>query len=451
MIRIPCHCGRPIEVPSELAGSDIQCPDCGILNFIPPLEELQNIEADGTIRYTGGELAAKPNAARLAEQVRFFGTHRVDNDGEEIDLRPSDEDLAHVGLGEEIPIRPDTPPKIYAPMYDPETGELVRPLEVNDQPPPRGSGFQRSPHPSSAVPAPIHYVRAGPLAPELTPTIRTLPPALSLLQPANIMVMAIIFFAHVVGGLLHIPLLYFASFGYAQTGIWIPPWLGNVLFWLAVAHYANTIQETGPEASDELPRPLRMAGIVEDILAPLFRVMVAFVLCYLPVLVALQIEDSGRLVALPLLVVSAALFPAVLLTTTTSGHLSNLRPDRVMRVILQSGPKYLLLVGIWFFLFPVYLWVALGVDLIGEIINEDLTGRREVNRIYIILPIVMATVYLAHLFCWKLGLIYRERHDRFGWAWQEHVKHLEDGRRQRAATRAAKAARATQAARIGVR
>jgi hypothetical protein len=63
----------------------------------------------------------------------------------------------------------------------------------------------------------------------------------------------------------------------------------------------------------------------------------------------------------------------------------------------------------------------------------------------------MATIYVAHLFCWKLGLIYRERHSRFGWTWQEHVKQLEEGRRQRSAEKAARAARASQAARAGMR
>jgi hypothetical protein len=31
-------------------------------------------------------------------------------------------------------------------------------------------------------------------------------------------------------------------------------------------------------------------------------------------------------------------------------------------------------------------------------------------------------IYFAHLFCWQLGMLYREHHNQFPWAYQRHVR-----------------------------
>ena len=41
---------------------------------------------------------------------------------------------------------------------------------------------------------------------------------------------------------------------------------------------------------------------------------------------------------------------------------------------------------------------------------------------YVQLPLLAVCVYLAHFFCWHLGLLYRAHHDDFPWLMQRHVK-----------------------------
>ena len=36
-------------------------------------------------------------------------------------------------------------------------------------------------------------------------------------------------------------------------------------------------------------------------------------------------------------------------------------------------------------------------------------------------PMLAMGIYFAHLFCWYLGLLYREHHAQFPWAYQRHV------------------------------
>ena len=51
----------------------------------------------------------------------------------------------------------------------------------------------------------------------------------------------------------------------------------------------------------------------------------------------------------------------------------------------------------------------------------------------LVYPMLMIAIYLAHFFCWHLGLIYREHANRFPWILQRHVSARVQDELQRAA------------------
>ena len=59
MIKFPCKCGFEFDVPEEMAGQPLQCPRCMLLNEVPLLSDLNELEGDGTIR-----LVSAPDPAR---------------------------------------------------------------------------------------------------------------------------------------------------------------------------------------------------------------------------------------------------------------------------------------------------------------------------------------------------------------------------------------------------
>ena len=75
-------------------------------------------------------MIARPNRSRARRDFRIwrvdFNIDGEDANGLEIDLRPTPEEIAAVGA--------PPPAKAAAPRYDPETGELIRPLELSNRP-----------------------------------------------------------------------------------------------------------------------------------------------------------------------------------------------------------------------------------------------------------------------------------------------------------------------------
>ena len=104
-----------------MAGKEIQCPKCGLLRDIPKMGDLDNVDPDGT--YKVSEVA--PNPHELDETARLFSRKKADAEGRELDLRYPAQPNRKV---EEIPLAEDEPPA--RPRYDPETGELVKPIEL---------------------------------------------------------------------------------------------------------------------------------------------------------------------------------------------------------------------------------------------------------------------------------------------------------------------------------
>src|SRR5438067_531164 len=129
MIDFPCHCGQRFSVEDDQAGGTVQCPRCGLLNDVPTLEDLSSITEDGTYTLRPSQ---KPRHDPLPDMLRVLGRDRVDDEGFEKDLRPSETTFERVGQADEPsdtadPAQPGPRP---APRYDPITGELIRPLAV---------------------------------------------------------------------------------------------------------------------------------------------------------------------------------------------------------------------------------------------------------------------------------------------------------------------------------
>ena len=389
MINLTCPCGFRFSLPDELAGGAVQCPKCRRLNEIPEFDELPNLEPDGTIKLKPAE--ETPRKSAFVQQVRFFDPDRRGADGEEYDLRPTLEDVKKAGV-EEIPLDLKDEPRPGPPKYDPETGELIRPIDVAPAPP----------APPSAVRAP----RAP--AEEPPPDNRFLPVPARLASGASLVVLVAIYAIHVVAVIL---------LSISSSGVLIaaPALLAAIL--VLVAHYGAVVDEIAIEQRDELPAPLRQMGFAEDIRHPISSVLGAVLLCYAPALAARDWPAA----AAALLIAGTIVFPAVFLTLVTSGSVLNLRPDRIAGVIRRCGVDYAVSVILWCLAVAVYGAAWMGVWRF----SAALAGSREVRRLIDISPgagfaVLFGAIYLMHLFCWHLGLLYRRHHDAFPWVLQRH-------------------------------
>src|ERR1700733_10835921 len=110
MIDFTCLCGHPISVEDEQAGTSLQCTKCARLVSVPTLDDLKNLDADGT--YTFGERYQAP-----APQAHLNVASKAA--------------MQEAGATDDIPMAEMiSAPDRVAPRYDPETGELVRAVEL---------------------------------------------------------------------------------------------------------------------------------------------------------------------------------------------------------------------------------------------------------------------------------------------------------------------------------
>ena len=422
MIRFTCLCQNRIEVEEDLAGGLMQCPRCGRLNDVPTLSDLPHLADDGT--YVVDVARPKDDPIRLAELSIVYSKGTTDSDGDVIDMRMASADLAAAdastppadtpedGFGE-IPLKdePSRRPKAVArpaPRYDPETGELIAPIELVEDP-----DRPTSPMAIPLAKAAINYASRETLG-------RTGPgrAAVDLLMPVNVTVMGFLFIAHV-----------FLQFIGTVTvsGLWFIIAIPMALAGVIVGHYGNVIDETGPQERDELPRPLRQCGFFEDIWNPFVQVVCSLVICFAPAVLVVQ-RTRGALppaVALALfgglLALGIFFLPGVLLTTNTSGTIVNLRPDRFLGLVRTCGAGYGLAV----------LTGGLATITYGfGIVSSDMAFGRILGAasplpvwVHVVgYPMLALGIYCAHLFCWHLGLLYREHHAQFPWVFQRHVR-----------------------------
>src|SRR5205814_1149982 len=118
---------------------------------------------------------------------------------------------------------------------------------------------------------------------------------------------------------------------------------------------------------------------------------------------------------------------AVFLTTTTSGSLINLSPDRVLRVMSEIGiGAYTLCAGLWFVSLVSYTaGIYASFLTIYKMFFMPGTLPSWMNvPIWVGYPMLVLGMFVMHGFCWYLALQYRRHHEAFGWAFQKHIRTL---------------------------
>jgi hypothetical protein len=105
----------------------------------------------------------------------------------------------------------------------------------------------------------------------------------------------------------------------------------------------------------------------------------------------------------------------VLLTTNLSGSTLNLRPDRVLHVIRICGVHYVLVTLLWAVTWPIYAlgWLGFCLALLRSFLGSASTASGFYVEWMIVLPALVAGIYLMHYFCWYLGLLYKAHHAEF--------------------------------------
>lgn len=405
MIKFPCKCGFEFEVADEMAGQPLQCPRCMLLNEVPLLSDLAQLEDDGTIRME--PITLEEEGAREQELKRTYLPRRHDETGEEIDMRQTFQQIIEAGA-DEIPMELKDQVRPGAPKYDPVTGELIKPLSV------RGDEA-KSVIPIATGPPTLHYDKTHHLS-----SLSMWQAPMLLFTPGSAAVLLIMFALH---------LLALAAWVVMGAGMFFAGFVPLFIYTLTIAHLTNVVQEIGPEEKDELPTPLRGVAWYEDVVLPYWYFTFSFALSYWPAFLVLAsravLHRVGPLMALQiagaLAILGTFFFPVVLLITTTSGTYINLRPDRVLGTIAAIGGKYFLVGVLWAAAAFTYL-LGMKASIEWSLNVVALFGRVKVSMpLGASLAMLAFGLYLLHMFSWSLGALYRSYHQEFPWAFQRHI------------------------------
>lgn len=425
MISFPCPCGtHAFSLPDDEAGGLVQCPNCKRLNDVPSLSDLQNMDADGTVRLTAPKRRDDPN--RLAELHRAYGRSRTDDEGNEIDLRSSFDELRKVGEKPEEGKKRREPPR-----YDPMTGELIREIDVAPVKPRQVISMAQVAAPAMAPietdPRKLSYSRRHSArvakADAEIPSLASLP--FRLFEPLNILVMFFITVLFVFFCSLAIPVI---------GGFFVISPVPVVVMALLMSHYSNCVQDLGPGAENELPTPMRYVSLFDDIWWPFCWTFFSLMLCFGPAV--MTVLYVPRPVALPaagvMAVVGVAFFPGVFLTLSASGHVGNLRPDRLLAFIGMLGAAYAPAI----FLSAVTLIAnLLAVSMFAFTFLAGLTASRVSHFVgfgAVSLVISVVAIYMGHLTAWWLAVLFRRHEDHVPWHFEEHERDRAEGKRLKA-------------------
>jgi hypothetical protein len=399
MIHFVCICGEPFDVPAEMAGDQLQCPNCKRLVDVPGLGDISAFDEDGTVRL--GEAIVPPSA--LKDKFRTF-SHRDD-------LRPTLDEFLIAGTGDQVL----APKNRAVPKYDPVTGELILPVGIADDTPP--------PPPISSDPtAPVlGYARTTAALAEDRPTLHWWTVPWRLLGGWSLMAMLFVWGAHV----------------FVNVGLIIPGF--NIFFVLPafaimlviIAHYVNTIEEFGPNDRDAVPVLLRSVSLGEDVVGPLYRFGVSLLYAFFPLLAIAFFSPAGTFKSYPVLLFAPLgwgllVFPVTLFTMVCGGVVNNLLPNRLLSVVTAAPIRYLL-ASVVFYVALVGYGVALGrIEPASPTALVPSSSRdqffRMIAHVSLTSAIFFATVYLMHLAAAWLGMIYRAKHGDFQWVLQRHER-----------------------------
>jgi hypothetical protein len=399
MIKFACHCNHVFEFPEDMGGKSVQCPNCQRLVDVPTLNEIAELSEDGTFRM---DTAVEREPGHFEKMRQVYGRDKVDENGLEVDRRQTRQEMAAAGTEDDIFEFEHNP---TAPKYDPETGELIRPIEFVDDP-------TIAPHPSQV---PLATNTLSYATPEHQGDV-PYSPLLRLLSPVNLVTMFFVLLCHV--------------FFFCTAIVPLLSVLAIVLVGPAIiAHYANVIEEVGIEERDELPRFLRLFNFFDDIWIPCAHVFLAWIICFAPAEVLSMVWSHYRLslaggvcVRLIFDVAGLIFFPAVVLTTTTSGSFANLHPRRVLSVISAIGPRYAFLVMLHAVAFVFYL---VGVVIPPLQLVLFITNSRIHFPDYAApgaCGLLVVAIFLMHYFSWLLGLEYRRLNQKFHWVFHQQTR-----------------------------
>jgi hypothetical protein len=401
MIKFPCKCGFQFEVAQERAGEPLQCPRCMILNEVPLLSDLADLENDGTIRME--PISREEQGAREEELRRTYLPRRQDETGNDIDMRNTFQQYVNAGA-DDVPLELKDNLRPGTPKYDPVSGELIKPLAMRGE-------EARPVIPIASGPPTLHYEKNY-----FSPAQAIWRAPMLLFTPGSSAVLLIMVAVHI-----------------SMLAVWVLVgggliWAGFIPFFvymMTIAHVANIIEETGPEEKDELPTPMRGASWYEDIWLPFFRFLTAFAICHAPAFLAIFFlkAHSPATVALfrGLFLAGSFFFPAALLIVNTSGTYINLRPDRILGTIGAIGIRYGLVVLLWL----VSAWLLVegtlrGIVWAASLVALDPPAVAPPN-IGITLAEITFGMYLIHMFSWILGGLYRSCHPKFPWVYQRYI------------------------------
>ncbi len=480
-IGFSCRCGEQFEVPLEMAGTELQCPQCKRLVDVPSISDVNNIEDDGTLKLDGTEPQTEPG--RFHELREAFRRERVDDFGREIDLRRDvtgrligggEEEL--IGLAGDVPLAAIPLPQaaLERPKYDPVTGELIEELGVgpavetpklgaDDMPLPSrgrqrfaGAGgatliqettaarqidAARAALPAAAIvgkPATLHYankgtVSGGGLVPDAAPVTSLPQIAVALLAPHNVFVMVTVMLFSMFNVAVFVPVMAGVIFAVAAPILVLAGQIG---------HIGNVIEDTGPLEKEELPTLFRDFGFGADLWWPFIRVTGAFLLSFGPGAIlsgmAWRVAGNAGLDAVLALGTLAGVlfgfvvFPVVLLTLCTSGTQWDLMPWRLVGTARVLGSKYLVLVVLVGL--ATVLYFAQMTSIFATIFTAFGMGMKSrLLMTTIFLSVVLMTFnYVCHLTAWYMGLLYRQNVEKFPWVFQEHERDRREARLRKA-------------------
>lgn len=428
MITFACRCSHKFTVEDDRAGESLQCPACGLLVDVPTIDDLPGLREDGSYEVTQ-PLPVKDDPHQMRDTPSVMRKETTDR-------RLSLKEFLNVGTTQDdlLELRDEVRPGVPKhPKYDPETGELILPLDVRKE---------VRPAPVMAAPLTLGYAHK---AKSTTPSIMS--PFAWMWRLPNVVACGVV-------TLFFIMMLLLASTGFLVV-------FSPVLIVMLIAHYANVVDETGPTGNDEIPALLRTANIFDDFLRPFLQVVGAYVLAISPVILTnLYVKHLHPAMDLGFSVFLHLMIPAILLTMITSGAFNNLLPSRIFSVVMASGWHY------WVVTFVGYIAVAsVGVAIFfgarcggavfhvlfrGPISSIPSLFGMPIGVVMLITPfIIYASMYLVHVYAWQLGLLYRLHHDKFDWVWQKHTSERNDTQAQLHAHRQkmleAQAARARKA------
>lgn len=394
MIEFTCLCGNHFSLDLDMAGASFQCAKCARLVTVPTLDDLKNLDSDGT--YTLGEHYQAAPAPGVHLSVASDAAMRISGKIDDIPMAEM------IGAPDRV-----------APRYDPETGELIRAVEMQSHVISEAAKAAPRTQPVSKS-SKRHLVDL----PKLSP----LDVLVELLRIKNLVVILII-------GALHILLVGFAIM--LDAGVFFGGIFAIFVLAPVLAQYSLIIQETGPAEKEELPPPMREFGLREDVWDPIVHLFLSALICFGPA--AAWWYDTAPSVlndqiALCLAVLGAVFFPVVMMTASIDGILANFRPDRLVGVIATAAFSYALVVvafiaGTLIYVDGFFGQVRWGVMLF----HHAQAGAPEPRPIYI--PnagvgfcMTLAGLYVLYFACWQLGLIWRAHHDQFPWVAQRFVK-----------------------------